>query len=217
MWRQHVNEARWYLIPPAVGTARTFARDNVEVVYVERMARAVRERARVATFQDTPMFALRDGVLGRWRNAFDIRPEITVEMEMRVKHGLFVPHDSPESLLLPLDVLRAILPSTLWFSDLFFPTAVPVPTPPVIFFFHDMMMNGNAATRAYLENVFQIEFAFMFACFWWQEAVRGGVGVVLPAETINYLTRVLGDVPIDPDRAFGPGGQTTFAHVLRQM
>ena len=48
-------------------------------------------------------------------------------------------------------------------------------------------------------------------------AARGGIGVVLPRRTINYLLRVLGDIPIDPDRPYGPRGQTTFPYIARRM
>ena len=86
-----------------------------------------------------------------------------------------------------------------------------------VYYYHDRMLNGSAEERAFLANVFQLEFALMYAAHWWHMAARGGIGVVLPRRTINYLIRVLGDIPIDPDRPYGPRGQTTFPYIARRM
>ena len=175
------------------------------------MARAMHDLPQVQTVQEILLFALGDGVLGRWWNAFALRPELVAETDMRVNDRLFVPHDSPEVPLTDLDTLRQLYPAAPdWFEERFFPSTVPVPTPSVVYFFHNFMLEGTDEARAYLRNVFQLYYALMFAAFWWHEAARGGVGIVLPHETINYLVRTLGDIPIDPDRPFGPRSQTKF-------
>ena len=87
----------------------------------------------VQTVQDIPLFALGDGVLGRWWNSFALRPELAAETYMRVDERLFVPHDSPEVLLTDLETLRQLYPAAPdWFEERFFPGTFPFPTPPVV-------------------------------------------------------------------------------------
>ena len=79
------------------------------------------------------------------------------------------------------------------------------------------MVNGTPQERALLANIFQFEHALLFAAFWWHLATRGYIGIVLPRATINYLIRILGDIPLDTEREDGPRGQTTFPIVARRM
>ena len=104
-----------------------------------------------------------------------------------------------------------------WWEERYFPNSVPMPTPPVLYFFHDRMRNGTRQERALLMNVLQLECTLLFAAFWWHEASRGSVGVVLMRRTINYILRVRGDIPIDPDRAYGPRGQVTFPYIAHRI
>ena len=105
-----------------------------------------------------------------------------------------------------------------WYEERYFPNHVPVPIPPSIYYFHNQFRDGDAATREWLTTVAQYEFALMFTALWWHDARRGGVGVVVPYDTVTWLEELLEDCPIDPNSDFGrDGGQTDAGYIFARM
>ena len=213
LWSRFVHRAVWWRVPSTIPhVTRTFVRDEHEAVYVDRMARAIDELVPITTIRDVLLFNLRDGMLGRVWNGFHLRGEYLLEANYRVNHDLFAPHDSPEVRPREFQRLRELYPPVpAWFEPQYFPNHVPVPLPPVIFYFHTLFLTGTIQQRNWLYDVARYEFALLFMAMWWHDARRGGVGVVLPHETIDWLVDLLEDAPIDTDSFYGPGGRQTGA------
>lgn len=79
-------------------------------------------------------------------------------------------------------------------------------------------MTGTQEARAWLQDQIMSEWALLFLACWWHEARRGGIGVIVPSETVGWLEEILGDIPIDPNSRFGPrGSHTNSAYILERM
>ena len=218
LWREYTRHNTFYRVPNTIPLARTFVRSNLEAYYIDHMARVMEELPRIENIHDVPLFNLRDSMLSRWWNAFYTRAGHVAEADLRHEQGIFAPHDSLEIPLTDVFRLRSLYPGArAWHHLRHFPVGVYTPLPPSVFYFHDIMMNGTPEQRALLEVIFQLEHALLFAAHWWHMAARGGVGVVLPTCTINYLIRLLGDIPIDPDRDDITRGQVTFPTIAHRM
>ena len=220
LWGDFIHRAMFFRVPSTLPhTERTFTRDPLEAVYVDHMARAITELPPVEDIRDVPLFNNRDSVLGRWWNAFYTRGGFLEEANTRVTLELLVPYDSPEVPYEDVDQLQLLYPRVPeWLEQYYFPNHVPVPVPPVVFYFHRLFITGNPETRAWLQRVLRYEFALLFAAVWWHDARRGGTGVVVPEETVQWLVDLLADAPIDPDTNFGEGGrQTTMGYIAARM
>lgn len=109
---------------------RTFARDHLEAVYVQAMANAFDELPVIDSMHRVPLFSTLDSVLGRWWNAYHLRPAFLQEANMCVVHRIMVPHDSPEVNWNDYNALRHLYPRTPdWYRPHWFPHAVQYPYP----------------------------------------------------------------------------------------
>ena len=219
VWSRFIHRNTFFFIPQTVPfTTRTFARDQLEAVYVDTMARAIQQRRPVATMTDVPLFSLLDGMLGRRWNAFHTRGGFLREAYLRAVERLMVPYDSHDVDMTRVAELRNLYPPTpTWYDERWFPNAVPVPTPPLVFYFHELFRTGDEPTLVYLREILRREFALLFIATWWHDARRGGIGIVTPEQTVQWLTDVLRNVPIDPDSPFGPRRQTGVGYITQRM
>ena len=97
LWGDFVRRRMFFLIPATITTTtRTFARDPLEALYVDRMARAIESPTPLRDVRDLPLYQLRDSLLGRWWNAFNVRNHFLIEADVRANDGLMVPYDSLE-------------------------------------------------------------------------------------------------------------------------
>ena len=218
-WKHFTRRATLYKIPADLPCDRTFARDNLEAIYVDHMARAIRDPHEVRSIQDVPLFHLGDAVVGRRWNEFGSFGARLDEANMRVNESLFVPHDSHDLPLTLVMKLRETYARTSWWCDeKYYPSAVACPLPPLLFYFTEAYKNGSEEVKKMLTDFMKYEFHLIFAGCWWHLASRGGQGVVLPKQTLNELEKLLDNIPMDPDRLYGVnGGQTRFRYILNRM
>ena len=150
-----------------------------------------------------------------------IRQNFVTEAVWRTTHGRMVPADAETVLNTPDNIkeYRRIFPATPdWYREEWFPTGVPAPTPPAVFFYHgEIMRTTNQTYRTMWDDIIMLEWAALFTAAWWHEAARGRRGWVVPHETIQWLGERLEDIVIDPDGPEGVNGPATAHHALRAM
>jgi len=223
-WRDFANGHPWFLIPGSLQCDRTFARDEMEVKYLDRMAEFIPTAAAkegTITISDLPLLTVGDALLSRWWNRPRFEGHFVREAHWRKAYNLMIPFDSIDMKTRPRDVdaLATVYPQTPhWWTDGYFPAGVPCPTPPSVFYFHGAMVNAQTDRERYVwETVLDLEFSLLYAATWWHTAARGHRAFILPLETIEWLGGRLGDAPIDPDTRFGPNRQTTSNWVQARM
>lgn len=219
-WSHFVQWHYAFFIPTSLRCARTFARDHLEAVYVDKMASLFEADNPVSSIHDVPLFSTGDSVLSRWYSSFDVPQHLLDENEWRAYYGYMVPFDSFDIITKPADVraVRCVYPiCEEWYDEYWFPNGVPMPLPPIAYYLHHLFHSSDPTVRAKAFKLLKYEFALLFAAFWWQEAARGHRMFIVPSETVAWLTDLLGDIPIDPDTPFGPRGQTTFLYIAERM
>jgi len=102
----------------------------------QRRGRAFIQTLWINSIRDVLLFNLRDGMIGRWWNGFHTRPGFQAEAALRGTHGIFAPRDSIEVGFDNVERLQELYPSDFyWYEPRFFPSHVPVPTPPSVYYF----------------------------------------------------------------------------------
>ena len=225
-WLYFVHCHHWFRIPRTIRTDRTFARDEQDAIYLDHMDRylhrimtddSVRIRMR-----NLPLVATGYALFGRWWNRFAQHYNFVIEAVWRAIHGLLVPADA-ETVATTTENFREyewIYPATPeWFQEIFFPSGVPVPTPPSVYYYHWELMNtADARMLQMWHDIIELEFVALFIAAWWHEATRGQRAFIVPEETIEWLRERAENIPIDPDTNFtNNGGNTTANYVLDRM
>ena len=229
-WRDMIHN-HWFQvrIPASIPSERTFARDELEVQYVDAMDHflgRVLAGSEPVDLRTLPLLAIGDALLGRWWQKFYLQRIFAFEADWRLRYGMFVPmtvedipfeHDN-------LDLFAQLYPPTpFWFKALYFPAGVPAPTPLCVYYWHTKMRRalalGSPPSRAreVWDQVLAFEWALLYTAAWWHEAARGGRAFVLPDKTIEWLRNTIGDVPLDPDTQHGEFYQTSTAYVFDAM
>lgn len=229
IWARYAGSHPWFVIPTSMSISRTFVRDELEVLYVDIMSRfidfaaALNRRVHVK-IHVLPLVVLGDPLVSRWWNQPRVAGNILREQDFWHYHNIMYPYDSCDYALVDEDVerLRELYPATPeWWSVVWFPAAVPCPTPPSVLYFNERMtvalLDYNHVEYDLWRSVLELEYAVLFASTWWHEAARGHRGVVIPEDTIHWLEQRLGDEPIDPDTPHGPAGQTTVKWIAARM
>ena len=92
-----------------------------------------------------------------------------------------------------------------------------MPAPPILFYFHTLLVNGNSDARASLRRILRYKISLLLDAMWWLEARLGDSGVVVPKETIVWLKVQLGKVPIYPNTTHGPRQKTKLSYIAARM
>jgi len=142
-----------------------------------------------------------------------------MEMHFFDIHRVMVPNDSFDTELLPENVpyLRDHYPRTPeWLTQYRFPPAVPIPLPPLLYYYHRQIRTATGERLAFFNRLFELEYALQFAVGWWYEAAGGHRGWVLPQETIDWLRTRLGNIEIALPR-YGFHHRVRFEYVAQRM
>ncbi len=128
----------WFKIPDSIPVGRTFARDELDLIYLDHMFHFVNlvEDQRTPVLQkDLPIYYLRDSLLGRRWNQFSQHRDITQAINFWHKFGLWIPHDSFETrMCTPITSLAKVHPRIFdYWTVLKFPAGVPCPPTTVCF------------------------------------------------------------------------------------
>ena len=169
-----------------------------------------------------PIVATGYALMGRWWNRFSIQIAFITEAVWRAIHGVMVPADAEtvDTTSTKFCEYSWIYPATpAWFQERFFPSGVPVPTPPAVYYYHWEIMNTADERRLNLwHEIIELEFVALFIAAWWHEATRGYRAFIVPEETVEMLRERAQNIPIDPDTNYTRnGGNTTANYVLDRM
>ena len=220
IWYKFVDAHPWFTIPDSLNCSRTFARDEMDAVYVDQMdifQKKAAARTITVSCYTIPLSMIEQPVVGRWWNSFWSRRYHYIETLWRIKHGVFICADSFDVPLedVNLPMLRLVYPSNPdWWEQKYFPAGVPCLTPPSVFYYHTSM---SCATNGFWYSVLQHEYALLYASGWWHEAARGHRAFILPFDTIQWLQELLDDVVIDREMKNGGRQCTSFEWVAQQM
>ena len=134
------------------------------------------------------------------------------------QYRVLAPHDSHDTQLAAanVDYLRQNYPEVPeWYNRYYFPAAIPVPLPPVVFYYHNRIRNAAALEEQQIwNNLLEYEVAVMFAAGWWHEAARGHRAWIIPEDTIVWLEERLGNLPLE----YLEGGRhITFNCIAQRM
>ena len=215
---------RWFTIPRTIRTDRSLARDEQDAAYVDRMdtfiARAVVEGYRMR-MRLIPMIANGDALMSRWWNQFRFALPFVTEAVWRGLHGLMVPADAETVDTTTANVseyMRIFPPTPEWYTEEWFPTGVPAPTPPSVFYYHrEITRTREPRLRSMWNDIIMLEWAALFTAGWWHDARRGRRAWVVPLETVDWLRDLLDDIIIDPDPAYADNRPARATLVLEAM
>ena len=224
LWARKVALHIWFLIPEEILVARTFCRDEWDVVYLDHMDYLVSLASTVGVKlenADLPLFYLRFQLLGRRWNIWNHILPIIQTINVWHNGGLFVPHDALDIdvNMDSLNALREIYPEIApWFDALYFPAGVLYPAPIVLYYYYDRIRLATGVERGFWQFILRAEFALIFTACWWHQAERGQRAFIVPVETIEWLGQYLErDTPIDGDTNNDGQRFTTVGWVLDRM
>ena len=127
-----------------------------------------------------PLVATGDFLFSRWWNQFRLALAFVTEAVWRTRHGVMVPADAETVVQTPENLAnyRGIYPVTPdWLQEDRFPTGVPVPTPPAVFYYHqEIVQTADTRQQAMWQEIIRLEWAALFTAAWWHEAARGRRG-----------------------------------------
>lgn len=217
------NQHPWFEIPAGIHVARTFARDESDVIYVDNMWEflSLVSNTKLQLYsEDLPLFYIREPLLGRRWNMPGRARDILQAMNWWHIHGIMVPYDA---LDIPLETrfirqLEEFLPPTFeWWEVQYFPAGVMAPLPPVLYYFYDRLKNGSEWEQELIGFIAEQEYAALFTASWWHQAERANRGFIVPQATIDWLTeRLPSEYPIDGDTT-NNGSNTKAEWVLARM
>lgn len=189
-WSQFSQSRNWWEVPSTIQCARTFARDVAEVYYLDHMDKVLNS-PETLTPTKFPIFA--DGLMGRWWNK--LRPNFVYELYCRNKYGLLIPYDCYENVYYSDKEFEEMFPKApAWLNCMDFPCGVPLPLPPVLYYFHEDMLHkiGTPMTKRgkRLWIMFRMEMFTMFCAFWYNEAIYGGRLYLVNRATVAILKDV---------------------------
>ena len=203
LWNIFSKYHPWFKIPDSIPCGRTFARDELDVIYLDHMFNFVNlvENTSVEfVAKDLPIFYLRDSLLGRRWNQFSQHRDITTAMNYWYRFGIWIPHDTLELRMhISAATLRTIHPEIFpeW-SALCFPAGALAPAPPALFFFYDRIKNATGQAKVFWKRVLEHEYAHLFLSSWWHECERGQKAFIVPQWTMNWLSLIHISEPTRP-------------------
>lgn len=224
LWNIYSKYHPWFKIPDSIPCGRTFARDELDVIYLDHMfnfVNLVENRDVQFVAKDLPIFYLRDSLLGRRWNQFSQLRDVTTAMNFWHRFGLWIPHDTLELRMhIPLATLQTIHPEI--FSDwsiLCFPAGVPAPAPPALFYFYDRIKNATGQAELFWKRVLEHEYAYIFVASWWHECERGQKAFIVPQWTITWIRQRISLKSIVDSETYNDDNTagTTFEYILDQM
>ena len=219
-WSKFVMMHPWFEIPSNVQVPRTFARDELDVVYVDHMVRFVNLAAGTGVSlhrNDIPLFYLRDSLLGRRWNRFSEAARLLEAISIWHSSGFMV---AAEDLLFTYNENSGLhCPAWDWWDISYFPAGILTPIPPCVYYFCDRILAATGKAAEFWDYVAQLEYAQLFAACWWHEAERGQRGYMIPEETIVWLEQKLGsDYVVDVEASNGRDPNCTkLSWVLARM
>ena len=195
-WSQFAANSNYWEVPSTLMCGRTFARDVLDCYYLDEMDYVLQSRHTLPRHK-FPLFT--DALMGRWWNAFKHRANFAYERYMRNRYGLLIPFDCYETMYFDDASYKEVFPQCpQWLQALKFPEGVPLPLPPVIYYYHEEMVvrEGGAMSERCrrLWQIFRMEICTMFCAFWFNEATRGGRLFLVEKGTITVLKDVCKDV-----------------------
>ncbi len=196
IWPRFSSYHPWFEIPSSIHVARTFARDELDAIYLDHMDNFVNlcEKRNVHLCnKDLPLFYLRDSLVGRRWNMFSQHRDITEAINYWHKFRLWIPHDTFEiQMSLSPQFMQDTHPQIFeYWSVLRFPAGVPAPAPPSLFYFYNRINDHVGQQAKFWEYVTTREYAYMFVSCWWHECERGQRAFIVPQDSIDWLTKCL--------------------------
>ena len=121
-----------FKIPPSIKCDRTFARDAYEAYYLDAMHQYLQKPPEELQTEDIPL--LKGPLHSRYFSAFARKPIYFNELFERRRLGHWVPCDSPDlDFFSDLEKAAWFPKMEAWIRQIFQPSALPVPVPPVLY------------------------------------------------------------------------------------
>ena len=189
-----------FKIPHAVKCDRTFARDAYDAYYLDAMYSFLEENSGELRMEDLPL--LRVPLHNRYFCAFSKRPTYYNEVYERRRLKHWIPGDYPELEHFSDLQKAAWFPKVeSWLHLIHQPPALPIPTPPSIYYHHNELRNAQRFPNvSESERIKRLQFCakgeyhILFLSTWWNDLIRGGRAFFVHPNTINVLDEQCGHI-----------------------